>query len=595
MLDPVILKDGTYIIQANNNPYIAQKGFKKESEKNVGTVINGYYGKHQWSSGTLATYSRHLQMIERIGCIAAVCFAALFSLGAVFAFECSSNRMKQLWHQGRTGDSRVNCVLVSGNGEKISPAHFKKTMQEVEEAHTACQGTFASPADKQAAIERLKVAYYQLWVIYKESPENRWIWAQNGSWQPIYHYEKGKIPDEILPEASRLFYLYGQYTWGGDMPGTLLLFKMALAIRFISLDLLQKNALPSMAQRRLECASSHLEIIDRDHFKEDEDTLDAPWRVDHRDQLDKLDNVLRRNHRYGDMDMRKEMQEEDFIKTICDQGPEEAIKTAMMIKSVADTYQNINQYQKPEHRQLFEKIFGLARKIFEKVDTKESRWELARLVYGSGRFMSYLELPEGAKKTLQDVKKALATLDKVNQALAAEGNSGRAQQMRAQICNIKNIELSQVPPEDKNDKRAWLAERLENVKKAYEIAEQTQKFDPFLKTMFLNNKAKVAMECIEFDKTSGLPMVFEGYVKDIDQWTAEVCSTIEKEKYNHYYHSAFVITRARFELLEVPGVKEANKEKAAAALDLAETICKKYPASSQDILKTINDLRPKTR
>lgn len=340
------------------------------------------------------------------------------------------------------------------------------------------------------------------------------------------------LPKALEKTAARMFFLMGRCLYGGNMVASQRMFQLSVT------------------------------ILGNDVFK-------VPS-LRHCDQLKNLPQTLDNSPEFDQMDkFIMGTSAADLVERVSKMSYERAFALADSIRQVGATYQNIDSFKSDLPR--FEKYFGVPKAVFAKLDTPDSRWEVADLIYNTGRLIHYLGNPG-------DVQGALQTLDEMLPYLEKEGDTLRAQVKRAQIHNITAIEMNKIQPRDAQHKQAILKSQYASMSKASEIASVTPGFNAFLKIMFLNNKARSALDCAE----AGVAVATD---KEIGQWFEEVLTTIKSENYNHYYHGAFVSSAARL------AIREKRKQDALALLDLAQTINAKYPASSADLQKRVDDLR----
>lgn len=347
--------------------------------------------------------------------------------------------------------------------------------------------------------------------------------------------------------AARIYFLYGTFLYGGDMVAAQRMFQQSLA--------LQLSLAIDRAKLRLFMPKTHFLIPA---------SLEALSKVDAPSVTSYMDNLIMK------------MPDQEIADIIFSNSTNnaEAFDFAKTMFWVGATYQNIDKYLNDLPR--FEKYFGLPKLIFKKIDTPDSRWEVACIIYNTGRLIHYLKHPG-------DVEGALKTLDEMKPYLDEEGQSLRAQEKRAQIYNITAIEQEKIIPKDDAEKKNLLRSQLDNTNKAFSIADATPGFDSFLRTLFLSNFAYAAYRSqAHFGAIPSSRMV-----ENISADFQEVYRKIEEEKFNHYYHAAFVRKYAEFEAWK------RNTAKAKELIDLAESIAKKFPASSGAALEAIAEIRKK--
>ena len=83
---------------------------------------------------------------------------------------------------------------------------------------------------------------------------------------------------------------------------------------------------------------------------------------------------------------------------------------AETLRFFAGAKQNMDDFAVPENVEWFAKTNGLARQIWEKIDTQDSRWWVGQLIYNTGRFMYDLGHPK-TEGQLEHIQGSLATLD----------------------------------------------------------------------------------------------------------------------------------------------------------------------------------------
>lgn len=359
-----------------------------------------------------------------------------------------------------------------------------------------------------------------------------------------YVKEKGKLSLPLEQQAARIFYLYGILLYGGDMVKAKKLFCLSLA--------LQLGHTLERARVRTFVPKPHLTPCN---------TLEGLLTLD-------LGITLSVSH-----ELLTDSSNEELAKMVLTKNTiqQEAFVFAETMFWVGATYQNIDQYK--TILPLFEKYFGLPKLLFAKIDTPESRWKVADIIYNTGRHIHLLKHPG-------DIQGALATLDEVTPYLDAEGQSLRAQVKRAQIHNITAIEWSKKVPQSDTEKKQFLELQYRETLKALKIAESTPQFYSFLKIVFTNNAARIALNCLN-------AQISVTDIPQIDKWMAIVMKDMEKSNFDHYYHASFVLNAARIEIYK------NNKQKAKDLLDHAEVIAKKYPESTKATMEGIAAERKK--
>lgn len=229
-----------------------------------------------------------------------------------------------------------------------------------------------------------------------------------------------------------------------------------------------------------------------------------------------------------------------------------SMNVAVYLRWYGHACQNIPNRIKKENADRFEAIYGTAIDILKKVNSKDSNWEIGQILYNTTRFLHSFKHPD-------DVKGALATLAQLVPYLDKEGKSLRAQQLRAQIANITAIETSRLKPQTPE----LLKVQYDCYIRASEIAEETEGFDPFLKTLFLSNKARMALEL----HTSAPVATLD----EMGNWVEKVVLYIKEQNYNHFYYATFLFNASLIEKAR------GNSAKQKELLRAAEKVCDKFP------------------
>lgn len=349
--------------------------------------------------------------------------------------------------------------------------------------------------------------------------------------------ERFALPTRCEEQAARLFHLYGRCVYGGNMEASRQYFQMSLAIQLYAEDTLSRT---------------HL-------FNELKE-----W-----DSLEELP---------------KEQLLSTQVASVILEGPasfestdaKSAFDIATNLKWLGFSYQNIDRFRHASETNIerINAIYDLAKAIFARIDTVDSRWEVGEIIYNTSPFLHNLRHPG-------DHVGAAKTMEAVTPYLDKEGNSLRAKSRQAQIYNIQTILASRVPlPENSKEKEEWLKVLSAKATKAVEYAATVEGFDPFLKHNFINVRISCALRCIK----EGFPMTDESI---IGEWIKTTLSYAQKEKYNHYYHSSYFETAVKF------AIYQKKFDLAAQYLDTMEMINRKFPESSEDSCEDAKILRLK--
>jgi len=361
----------------------------------------------------------------------------------------------------------------------------------------------------------------------------------------------GGVQDFREEEAS-LLHMYGRCVYGGDMVKSLLFFQLSLSVQLVARGIFESSVLP---QER-ECALK--EIPDR-----------------------------MKGYYFSKLDAAIEKGSGELLTKLLEGGESEAFLAAKNLRWLGHSLQNIDSYAQSEYADRFEAIYGLARRILERIGKesdlyKDAQWEIAEILYNTGPFVHGL-------RHKGDIEGAFETLKKVEPYLEAERDSFRTRVKRGQLHNrIGNMMASLVKKEEKRAEKEGrpkdelkmkelLARQYEETSTAEEIANSTEGFPPFLRTMFAHNRALTAMNC---NKGGLITLSSEA----ISGRITRVLSDMENSD-DHYYHATYLCSASRFE------VQYGTKEKAQEYLQRALNLCITYPASCEDMEKPLAALK----
>jgi len=210
----------------------------------------------------------------------------------------------------------------------------------------------------------------------------------------------------------------------------------------------------------------------------------------------------------------------------------------------------------------FEAIYTLVHNILTKVGTKNALWMRdAEVPFHTSTFLYGLKYPNGT------VEEAFATLKKIEKAFEGEGNTVRAQEMKAQLHHQEATKFGHMASQaDEGPKRRDLFQkRYDELCQAVTIANSTEGFDSFSRHQLITNKARGAMDCRK-----------EGcFVADDNEIREEldlVAKFMKESDFGHHYFVSFLCTIIRFE------VKCGNVERAREHLTCALNLCsEKFP------------------
>lgn len=356
-----------------------------------------------------------------------------------------------------------------------------------------------------------------------------------------------QLPKDLHQTAARLFYLYGRVVYGGDMEKSSQMFQLSLTLQFVELNALDSNVLPCLTKCEKLALLPETLTNDRSTFK-----------------------------RFNDIISTKS--EKELTWLMQNQDEKNAFITADTLRHLGYAWQNHDDYDKIENLALFEKIYGSAKQVFIGIDTQDSHWEVAQIIYNTARYLIFLKDEKNIKGAMDALKELVPYLEK-------EGKSLRAQILRAQIHNITMINYSKIIPQNKEEHLEILQIQYKEMLSAMEISENTTDFNAFLKTMFRNNRVRLALELMQ----AQAPIET---LEKIDERMAEVLETIEKTGYDNVYYCGYVCNAARIELYRAESSKNAESlDKAFHYLELATSIANKYPSNNTDYLKAINMLK----
>lgn len=358
--------------------------------------------------------------------------------------------------------------------------------------------------------------------------------------------QKSVIPLGIERQAASLFYMYGR-TLYPDMPPARRMFQMALAVDFVSLNIINGSSLHSIAAcNSLTALPAHLEQMGAKAAME-------------------LDQILM----------------ETPIAKLIGSIPEQAsLAIGIGARWLGHCYQNLTAFNDAtaENMHRFDQIYGLSKAAMEKSKHAGANIEIAELLYNTTRFMFNLRNPN-------DPIGKLATLKQLEPYLAKENGSPRAVQMGAQIHNITAMEtyaLAKAAPSTA-EKVSLLKTCFESISAAYKLASSRADFNSQLKSFFLNNRAAFALELLDL----GAPAAT---IQEIESWNHEARAFALKEAEggkNHFYFAGF------FNLAAKLALRSGNLELAKQHLDAADGINAAFAASSKPFKEATDDLRAK--
>ncbi len=315
-----------------------------------------------------------------------------------------------------------------------------------------------------------------------------------GELHSVHLIKKGEIPDNIAFSLSNIIYLFGRCVYGGKMEVPRSLFKLATAFQLVSLKLLDQSHLPSLSN----CET--LEQIPQLLKKES-------------DLLPEVDRLL------------METPNDQLIEKVKDKSG--ALPLGVLLRWMLAPEQNLEAYNKNVAR--FEKIFAVARGILETVKTKQSDWEIAGIIYNGERYIQSLK---------GDVDGALKVLEQLEPYIQGENGSIRSRVLKAQVQNITAILIGQKLKDSPSEKLSLLKQQFHHTSNAATIAAGVEEFDPFVKTLLLSNRIKLALDCLEAGESVAS-------AEDLNLWAEVVLKDMGRENYSHYYYSQVLLNIAQ--------------------------------------------------
>ena len=308
-------------------------------------------------------------------------------------------------------------------------------------------------------------------------------------------------------ELAKIFYLYGRAIYGGDMVAPHNVLKLSTALQLAGMEKLDVKLLPSMA----EC--QELDQVAQ---------LQCP---------NEVDELLMQ----GDAEM------------LADHA--EAFSFACSLRWLLHTEQNLKGLSGNLDR--LEKLYGLARAIQEKVNTPDSKWEVAGIIYNGERWLVSQKDPE-------NIDKALEVLDKLEPFIERENGSIRSQLLKAQIENMRAKLLGEkIGKATGQEKKDLFAKQFDHRSKADKIATGLTVFggDQFLATLFKSNLISTGLDCLANN-------VNVTNLNDLEYHANSVLNDMEREKYSHFYHPLFLINVAQLKMTKgenIQALKLLNK------------------------------------
>ena len=315
-------------------------------------------------------------------------------------------------------------------------------------------------------------------------------------------------PEKDSFELAKIFYLYGRAIYGGDMVAPHNVLKLSTAFQLVGMEKLDVTLLPSIE----EC--EELEQVAQ---------LQCPVVVD-------------------------ELLMNGDAEVLGDHA--EAFSFASSLRWQLHTEQNLKGLSKNLDR--LEKLYGLARAIQEKVNTPDSRWEVAGIIYNGERWLV-------SQRDPKDIDKALAVLDRLKPFIEEENGSIRSQLVEAQTANMRAKLLG-----DKVN--ALLLERFAETSKAAGVAAglAAQGGNKFLATLFKSNLIKVGLDCLNQNLQVTNFTELNGYADS-------VLSDMEKDQFSHFYYPMFLMNIAQLAIFQ------GRRDIALVGLNKAEEVNNNFP------------------
>jgi len=376
---------------------------------------------------------------------------------------------------------------------------------------------------------------------------------------------------EMQCVAVRMFYIYGKVLYGGPMDKSGDMFRTALTIKLLGMNLIGPE--------------EYRKIKPHDVFSvmKMSDTLDA---FTDKDRNTFTSNVALYSYIFNKSSKFLLQHNDSNVDALANDPQGYLIAQAIADQARAnfntDYYMVINPSTIGDVTNHFEKTYGLARRVFEKIakettDPKvaaDSRWEVACIIYDSSRFFYQLKQGYPEKLNAKQVEESIATLDELKPYIDAENGSERAIGKEAQIFNISMILMDNLDPNDEIEKQNHLKKMYGLVCKALEFSDRTPSLSPFQRTLYKNNKASVALKCLK----AGLEVAKS---TEIGQLTGEVIKSVESDPYSHYYNVTFLLTGARYNALI------GNPTEVERLVKLAEDVkdrCPKNKKKNQELI-----------
>lgn len=422
--------------------------------------------------------------------------------------------------------SSITVKPVTSAGSAAAPANPETRMSTALEAVEKIFADTAWGSKKKEMTEQLSSAYSAL--------------------HEICTKEKG-LSNTHESAAARIFYIYGRVLYGGGFKASLSMFQLSLNIQLVSCKVLGAQTLTSIAAKGHSLEALPGELIGA-AVQDAQSYIDVP----------------------DFKELNAKLMETDVKTASAALGNDKAFQVAETLRWMGHSYQNINVFNSAEYSPRFEKIYGLAFGILMALNTKDSLWEAGQIVYNTSRFVHRLKADPKTMETTEGIQGMLKTMDPLQGILEAEGKSVRAQTLRAQIKNITMIELEKVKCTDAKEAIANKKAALVATQEALAIAESTEGFDPFLKTMFRNNVAQRAFELLQLDQ----PILTPQQIAPLFQKTL---AEIESTGHDHSYHARYLLNAAKFEC------HQKNREGCNALIDKTIQVIKKFPESTKDV------------